>query len=106
MPTSGQLKSLQETLRDLAAADPFIVNAFGGQAVFDRTVEKIGRLDAKFGETGGIYFHLGNTPQETAEAFTRIHVEQYRDGARPSLPALVAHHLAEWGLSRDSPHYK
>src|SRR5262249_54774026 len=44
--------------------------------------------------------------QETAERFTRIHIEQYRDGARPSLPLLVAHHLDDIGLAPDSPHYK
>src|SRR5256885_8961322 len=63
-------------------------------------------LDSNFESGGGVFFHLGSSPAETAEAFTKIHVDNYREVGRPSLPALVAHHLDEIGLAKDDPHYK
>ncbi|MEZ0226963.1 MAG: hypothetical protein ACAH83_20595 [Alphaproteobacteria bacterium] len=105
-PVKPEPKSFEQTLREMAAKDPSIVETFGGREAFDRTVSKIGGLDTKFQQTGGIFFALGSSPQESAERFTQIHIEQYREGARPSLPALVAHHLDDIGLSKESPHYK
>jgi hypothetical protein len=99
-------QTLAERVRALAAQDPAIAASFGGPAELDRTLQRVAGLDTKFDARGGIYFRLGSTPQETAEAFARIHVDDYRDDARPSLPALVAHHLDELGLAKDNPHYK
>ncbi len=99
-------QTLPNTVKEMAAQNPDIVEAFGGQEKFNAAMEKIGTLDTKFDARGGVFFHLGSTPAETAEAFTKIHVDNYRDVGRPSLPALVAHHLDEIGLAKDDPHYK
>ncbi len=40
-------------------------------------------------EKGGVFFQLGSDAVQTAEAFTQIHIEQYRKTGRPSLPALA-----------------
>lgn len=105
-PQPNQPQSIEEIIRGLAAQDPSIADAFGGQEALNQTINKIGATDTKFQQSGGVYFALGQSPQETADRFTQIHVDEYRNSARPSLPALVAHHLDEIGLSHDSPHYK
>ena len=104
IPNSPQ--TIEQRIRAFAAKDPAIIETFGGAEKFDATLTRIGVLDAAFTAAGGVFFSLGATPQETSERFTRIHIEQYRDGARPSLPLLVAHHLDDIGLAPDSPHYK
>ncbi len=85
---------------------PGTVAAFGSEESLNRILNNIIARDKAFEQAGGTYFQLGGTPEETAANFTKAHIEQYRDTARPSLPALAAHHLRDIGLSPDSPHYK
>jgi hypothetical protein len=98
--------TIEQKIRALAATDPSIVAAFGGADTFDATLTRIGKIDESFAKTGREFFALGATPKESAERFTRIQIEKYREEARPSLPALVAHHLDDIGLDPTSPHYK
>lgn len=63
-------------------------------------------LDRHFEETGGRFFHTGLNAFETARKFTGIHIENYRQTARPSLPALAVHHAEQMGLDKDSAAYK
>lgn len=85
---------------------PDSIDAFGSLETVNRILQSIKERDEAFTNAGGAYFGLDVTPERTAENFTRIHINQYRNGARPSLPALAAHHLKEFGLTADSPHYK
>ena len=70
------------------------------------TLRQLRELDRRFKETGGIFFHTGSNAFETAQKFTEIHVERYRQTGRPSLPALALHHAEQLGLEKDSPAYK
>lgn len=99
-------RNIADMIKDIAASNPAIIVDLGGQDTFDKTIKKISAFDTQFSERGQVFFSLGATPMETAERFTQIHIEQYRDTGRPSLPALVAHHLDDIGLAKDSPHYK
>ncbi len=103
---SSQPKSMQDIIRELAGKNPDIINELGGADAFNKTVDKIGTMDRKFEERGGVYFAMGSNPLETAASFTKVHIEEFRETGRPSLPALVSHYLDEIGLSKDSPHYK
>ncbi len=103
---SNQPKSMQEIIRELAGKNPDIINELGGQEAFNTTIDKIGTMDRKFDERGGVYFKLGSDPLETAASFTKVHIEEFRETGRPSLPALVSHYLDDIGLAKDSPHYK
>jgi hypothetical protein len=67
------------------------------------TLKEIEALDSRFSAAGGAFFHLGKDAFATAEAFTRIHIRQYRSaGSRPSLPLLAAHHAARLDIDKDS----
>lgn len=103
---SDEPKNMAEILNDLAAQDPAIVELLGGRERFEETRQSISKNDTHFQERGGVFFEIGKSPMDTARAFTEIHVEQHRESGRPSLPALVAHHLDDIGLEQDSPHYK
>jgi hypothetical protein len=85
---------------------PDSVEAFGSVETINRILQSIKERDEVFEKTGGAWFGLGASPERTAEAFTRIHINQYRNEARPSLPALAAHHLKEFGLTPDNPHFR
>ncbi len=81
--------------------------ALGHDRKLRNTLKEIRALDRSFAEKGGLFFHTGSTPLETAKKFTEIHLEQYRlTGLRPSLPALAIHHAAVLGLDKNSPAYK
>lgn len=103
---SDETRNMAEILDSLAAQDPSIVAMLGGVEKFEKTKAAISANDTHFQERGGVFFELGKSPMDTAQAFTQIHIESYRETGRPSLPALVAHHLDDIGLSADSPHYK
>lgn len=103
---SDEPRNMVEILNELAALDPSVVRLLGGAERFEATKQSISKNDTSFQERGGVFFEIGKSPLDTAQAFTEIHVEQYRDTGRPSLPALVAHHLDDIGLAKDSPHYK
>lgn len=66
----------------------------------------IRRLDRRFDETGGIFFHAGSDALATAQAFTDIHINHYRASGRPSLPALAVHHADKMGIDKSSAAYK
>ena len=76
------------------------------KANIQKTLKNIQKMDDEFQENGGVFFHAGKDAFETAKKFTEIHVEQYRNSDRPSLPALAAHHAEKIGLEEDSPLYK
>jgi hypothetical protein len=80
--------------------------AFNTDAHFWKTLQEVQKLDKHFKETGGVFFHVGSSASDTAEEFTRIHVEQYRETGRPSLPALALHHAERMGLNKGSADYK
>ncbi len=103
---NDEARNIGDIIREMAEQNPAIVVDLGGADTFNKTMKKINAFDTKFEETGKVFFSLGSTPMETAAKFTEIHIEQYRDAARPSLPALVKHHLDEIGLDSSSPHYK
>lgn len=63
-------------------------------------------MDTIFEEKGGIFFHAGSNAFETADSFTKIHVNQYRESGRPSLPALAVYHADKMGLEKDSAEYR
>lgn len=84
---------------------PAAYAAFGGRKELLYTLFDIMALDDRFRTSGGKYFHAGETPEETAQLFTSIHIQQYREGVRPSIPTLTAHHLEDMGLAKESPHY-
>jgi len=70
------------------------------------TLQNIETIDRGFQQQGGVFFQTGANAFETAERFTQIHVEQYRETGRPSLPALAVHHAEKLGLDKGSPEYK
>ena len=70
------------------------------------TVQNIQAIDQSFQQQGGVFFQTGANAFETAERFTQIHVEQYRETGRPSLPALAVHHAEKLGLDHNSPEYR
>ena len=71
-----------------------------------KTLRDVQAMDQKFEEIGGIFFHTGSNAFETAQKFTEIHVKNYRQTGRPSLPALAVYHAEQMGLDKDSPEYK
>lgn len=81
-------------------------DAFRNDERLQKTLTEILTLDNDFEEKGGVFFHTGSDAFETAKRFTQIHVEQYRETGRPSLPALAVHHAGQIGLDKDSPEYK
>ena len=85
---------------------PETAAAFGSDESLNRILEDIIARDRAFEQAGGTYFQLGSSPVETADNFTKTHIEQYRDTARRSLPALAAHHLREIGLTPENLHYQ
>ncbi|MFN3826638.1 MAG: hypothetical protein ACK4NR_03330 [Micavibrio sp.] len=102
-----------QTVRNLAASigsifkdNPEALTSFEGQDKLNGILKEIEDLDHDFEQKGGIYFRAGEDPFETAKEFTRIHVEQYRQGGRPSLPALAFHHAEGLGVPAESPAYK
>ena len=82
------------------------LGAFKNDPRWWETLRQLRVLDRRFKETGGIFFHTGSNAFETAQKFTEIHVERYRQSGRPSLPALALHHAEQLGLEKDSPAYK
>lgn len=98
--------SMLALLEALAAQNPHMVELLGGLEKFEAAKQSISRHDTNFHQSGGLFFALGKTALDTAQAFTAIHVENYRKTGRPSLAALVTHHLDDIGLTPDSPHYK
>ena len=81
-------------------------HAFAGDKQLHDTLEEIRNLDKDFEERGGVFFAAGSNAFETADRFTKIHVEEYRETGRPSLPALAVHHAEKMGISKTSPEYK
>src|SRR5690242_8473991 len=69
-----------------------------GEAKLQQTLKNMQALDSKFKATGETFFHPGKNAFETADAFTDIHMNRYRQGGRPSLPALAIHHAGRLGL--------
>jgi hypothetical protein len=88
------------------AENPQALADIGGNEQIQRTLQNITELDRSFQERGGVFFHSGSNAFETAERFTQIHVEQYRETGRPSLPALAVHHAEALGLDKGSAEYK
>lgn len=85
---------------------PNAANSFAGHENVQTVLRDIQALDRNFSQTGGVYFQAGSNAFQTAEDFTRIHIEQYRQSGRPSLPALALHHAEKLGLDNNSPEYK
>ncbi|MDD9901033.1 MAG: hypothetical protein OXT65_08655 [Alphaproteobacteria bacterium] len=79
---------------------------FGGDAELKATLDSVTQMDRSFEQNGGVFFQAGNDAFETAQTFTDIHVEQYRETGRPSMPALAVHHAEQLGLEQETPEYK
>ncbi len=79
--------------------------ALGSPAV-QNTLREIQALDQDFEEKGGVFFHTGSDAFATADKFTQIHIDQYRETGRPSLPALAVYHAQKMGFDKKSPEYK
>jgi hypothetical protein len=80
--------------------------ALGDDRKLKSVLKDIRKLDGEFDEKGGLFFHTGSDAFETAKRFTQIHIEQYRQTGRPSLPALAVHHAEKLGLDKNSAVYK
>ncbi len=103
---SQEPTDMEKLIRDMAAQNPDIIKELGGAESFNQTLKNIGTLDQKFEERAGVFFHAGSNAFETAQKFTEIHVEEYRNNGRPSLPALAAHHAEQLGIDPKSAEYK
>jgi hypothetical protein len=93
---------MKEVTRVLKEQAPSLIN----DGRLQQTLQDILNLDHQFGTRGGIFFHTGSNAFETAEKFTRLHVMDYRQRGRPSLPALAIHHAQHLQLDENSPVYK
>jgi hypothetical protein len=100
-PLSPAEKVAQEINRALTSGTSLVNNE-----KIKSTLHEIQNLDQGFQEKGGIFFHTGSDAFETAKRFTEIHVNQYRETGRPSLPALAVHHAETLGIDKNSPEYK
>ncbi|MCE9507679.1 MAG: 3',5'-cyclic nucleotide phosphodiesterase, partial [Alphaproteobacteria bacterium] len=70
------------------------------------TLQEVQEMDRRFHKRGDIFFHSGGTAFETAQRFTQIHVDFYRQAGRPSLPMLAVYHAEKLGLDKNSPEYR
>jgi hypothetical protein len=103
---STSVKKAAKLIREMWAKNPAVFENFGGEAVFNATVDRIARLDQRFESKSGIYFHFGSSPAKTAQMFVETQLKHRQTGLRPSLPAQAAHYLNEIGLSEKDPHYQ
>lgn len=103
VPSADQIA---REINRVLAENPRAIADIGGNDQIQRTLQNITELDRSFQERGGVFFHSGSNAFETAERFTQIHVEQYRETGRPSLPALAVHHAEALGLDKASAEYK
>jgi hypothetical protein len=71
-----------------------------------QTLQSITARDENFAQSGGAFFHLADNAFTSAENFTHIHIDRYRQTARPSLPALAVYHALRLELDSHSPEYK
>lgn len=93
-------KEINRVLKENPAAN------LGDNKALTETLKEINQADASFAAKGGVFFETGSNAFETAQRFTEIHVEQYRNTGRPSLPALAVHHAQKLELDTSSPEYK
>lgn len=103
---SPAAKRIAEEISRIAGHVPGVTKTFGDDKKLAETLASILATDDNFQQTGGIFFQPGSDAFETADRFTRIHVEQYRQTGRPSLPALAMHHAQILGLDPTGPHYR
>lgn len=81
--------------------------SFGDQSALRETLSGIHTLNQKFDQRGGTFFSADAHDQaKTADAFTKIHLKDYEQSGRPSLPALAIHHAKILGIDPASPEYK
>lgn len=106
LPKSRQTNEIARYFRHEAANDPAVADLYRGEAAFNDIVGKITLLDRRFESVGGMYFHLGSNPTDTAQNFAETQMAYRLTGVRPSLPGQVAHYLDQIGLSKQEPHYK
>ena len=68
------------------------------------TLDHVFTTQLEFEERSGIYFDAQNSsPGETAKKFTELHINAYRDQARPSLLGMAEHHANKLELDQDDP---
>ncbi|QQG36150.1 MAG: hypothetical protein HYS17_11780 [Micavibrio aeruginosavorus] len=104
-PSEAARRAAAEVSR-VVQQNPNAAASFAGHENVQTVLRDIEALDRNFSQTGGVFFRAGGNPLQTAEDFTRIHIEQYRETGRPSLPALAMHHAEKLGLDKNSPEYK
>lgn len=104
-PSEAARRAAAEVSR-VVQQNPNAAASFAGHGNVQAVLRDIEALDRNFSQTGGVFFRAGSNPMQTAEDFTRIHIEQYRETGRPSLPALAMHHAETLGLDNGSPEYK
>lgn len=71
-----------------------------------KAISNLKQIDEAFQANGGTLFACSPCSFETAKDFTKIHVRAYRQGSRPSLPALAAEHANILGLDQNTALYK
>jgi 3'5'-cyclic nucleotide phosphodiesterase len=103
---STSAKDPAKRIRETWVKNPVVLENFGGEAVFNATVDKIAALDQRFQSQRGIYFQLGSSPAKTAQMFADTQLKYRQTSVRPSLPAQVVHYLNEIGLSEKDPYYQ
>jgi len=102
---NSSAKHVSQEINRVLASTPDSNSVFDNENLKE-TIKNIIEADKKFEQESGVFFTTGSNAFETAQKFTEIHVEQYRNGGRPSLPALAIHHAEKMGFDTESPEYK
>ncbi len=97
---------VQAEINRVMTDSPNAVELIGGQKVLQDTADSVLELDTKFENRGEALLKTGGNSFETADEFTRLHVEDYRENGRPSLISQAVEFAEEIGLDRENPEYK